>query len=395
MDSRVRGNDERMSARWDAIVVGAGIVGAACARSLGRDGMRVLVLDAGRAGEGTTSAGMGHLVTLDGSDALLALTSYALELWRSEASMLPSAVEYDPCGTIWVAETADHLDVLREKQRTYSEYAVASDLLSARALAELEPNLRSDLVGGLLVDGDGVLDPPSATRWMLDQAIARGAELREGIRVDSIDGDGVHCGAETITANVIVNATGVHAPVLTPGLRIVPRKGHLAITDSYPGTIRHQLVELGYQKSAHDMDVASAAFNVQPRPGGQVIIGASRELAGFDAAPNERLLREMLDRAAYFLPRLRELRIARTWTGFRPAADDGLPVIGRWEPVKSLWVAAGHEGLGITTSLATGDLLADLILGRPPRIDPTPYAPARMFPQSAVSHELESRHAES
>ncbi len=382
------------TARWDAIVIGAGIVGAACARTLARDGLRVLVLEAGRAGDGTTSKGMGHLVTLDGSEAQLALTSYSVALWRELADTLPASAEYDPCGTIWIAEDADQLDLLREKQDVYRQHCIVNELLSAAKLADVEPHLRSDLAGGLLVAGDGVLLPPSATHWLLDQATLNGAELSEGLRVESIDGDTVRCAETSFEADVIVNATGVHSPVLTPGLRIVPRKGHLAITDRYPGTIRHQLVELGYLRSTHDMDGASVAFNVQPRVNGQIIIGASRELVGFDAEPNTMLLQAMLDRAAHFLPCLAEQSIERSWTGFRPATDDGLPLIGRWSPDEPLWLATGHEGLGITTALGTAVLLADLVAGRRPSIDPLPFAPSRMRTTGPITHETRSANAE-
>ena len=383
------------TARWDAIVIGAGIVGAACARTLARDGRHVLVLEAARAGEGATSKGMGHLVTLDGSEAQLALTSYSVALWRELADALPSSAEYDPCGTIWVAEDADQLDLLREKQDAYRKHRIVNELLSAAQLAETEPHLRRGLAGGLLVAGDGVLVPPAATLWLLEQAILLdGAELREGSRVEAIDGETVRCADSTFEADVIVNATGVHAPMLTPGLRIVPRKGHLAITDRYPGTVRHQLVELGYLSSAHEMDVASVAFNVQPRSNGQVIIGASRELVGFNAEPNPILLQAMLDRAAHFLPCLAAQSIERSWTGFRPATNDGLPLIGRWAPDEPLWMATGHEGLGITTALGTAVLLADLVAGRRPSIDPSPYAPSRMRRAGPITHDTRSAHAE-
>ena len=127
------------------------------------------------------------------------------------------------------------------------------------------------------------------------------------------------------------------------------------------------------------------AFNVQPRATGQVLIGSSRELVGWDATTNRRLLREMLDRARRFMPVLGETSIVRTWTGFRPATADKLPLIGARAPTDGLWVAAGHEGLGITTSLGTAALLADMVMGRTPAIDATAYAPGRTMPVSMVA----------
>ena len=371
--------------RWDAIVVGAGIVGAACARALAMDGLRVLVLEGGFTGGGTTAAAMGHLVAMDDSPAQLALTALSLQLWRALSSELPAAVEYDACGTLWIAEDDVQMAMVLEKQRTYLEAGIPCEQVAAGRLAALEPNLRTGLAGALLVPGDGVLYPPTAAAWLLAQAAARGCVVREACHVDQVSEQSVRCGESWLHAHVIVNAAGGRAGTLTPSLPIVPRKGHLAITDRYPGFVRHQLVELGYLASAHEMTSESVAFNVQPRSTGQVLIGSSRELVGWDAATNRRVLREMLHRAQLFMPALAHTSIVRTWTGFRPATADKLPLIGRWTPMPGLWIAAGHEGLGITTSLGTAQLVADMVMGRTPAIDASVFAPDRAMPASDVA----------
>jgi D-hydroxyproline dehydrogenase subunit beta len=125
------------------------------------------------------------------------------------------------------------------------------------------------------------------------------------------------------------------------------------------------------------MTSESVAFNVQPRSTGQVLIGSSRELVGWNAATNRDILRRMLERATNFMPGLADLSVIRCWTGFRPATPDKLPLIGAWEPIPGAWIAAGHEGLGITTSLATAQLLADLIAGRATQIDAAAFSPMR------------------
>ena len=371
--------------RADAIVVGAGIVGAACARALAREGMQVTILDAAYAGGGTTAAGMGHLVAMDDSPEQLALTALSVELWRELRPALADAVEFDPCGTIWVAEDAAQMDAVREKELVYREHGIRCEVLAPARLAELEPNLRSGLAGGLFVPGDAVLYPPRAALWLLDDARAHGAAIREGFAVDEITSHAVRCGHEMLEADVIVNAAGTLSARLTPELPILPRKGHLAITDRAPGFCRHQLVELGYLTSAHVMTNESVAFNVQPRTTGQVLIGSSRELVGWDASTNRDVLRQMLDRAVRFMPSLSGLSIIRTWTGFRPATPDKLPLIGPWGPTAGLWIAAGHEGLGITTSLGTARLLADLVVGRQTPFDATPFSPMRVLTHSATA----------
>ena len=368
-----------MNTHPDVVVIGAGIVGAACAEAIASDGMSVVVIDSGFTGSGTTAAGMGHLVVMDDSPAQLALTMYSRMLWADLAPELPPNVEYDACGTLWLAEDDGQLQLLDDKRALYIGAGVESELLSPYQLAAAEPNLRPGLAGALHVGGDGVLYPPNAARALLSRAVAKGAEVRESENVLSIGAGKVTLGAETISCGHVVNAAGASAADLTPGLPIVPRKGHLVITDRYPGFCRHQLVELGYLASAHTMSTESVAFNVQPRATGQLLVGSSREMAGWDATVNRAIVTRMLDRALDFMPSLAATSAIRIWTGFRPATPDKLPLIGQWEATAGLWIAAGHEGLGITTSLGTARILADLITGTAPAIDAAPYSPARLI----------------
>jgi glycine/D-amino acid oxidase-like deaminating enzyme len=108
-----------------------------------------------------------------------------------------------------------------------------------------------------------------------------------------------------------------------------------------------------------------------------LLIGSSREFVGLDRSINRRICARMVRRACDFVPALAHLSAIRTWAGFRPCTPDNLPLIGRWPAVEGLYVAAGHEGLGITTALGTARLLVDLVMGREPAIDPTPFAPDR------------------
>ena len=154
----------------DILIVGAGIVGAACARACAAARLRTLVIDRGPVGGGTTAAGMGHVVAMDDSDAQFALTRYSQTLWRSMLGDLPEDVEYDECGTIWVAADEEEMAEVRRKQTTYGQRRIPVEVLDAQALAEAEPNLRPGLAGGLRVSQDAVLYPPCAARFFLAQA---------------------------------------------------------------------------------------------------------------------------------------------------------------------------------------------------------------------------------
>lgn len=369
-----------MSITAEVAVVGAGIVGAACAFELAKSGVQVSVIDSGFIGGGATAAGMGHIVVMDDSEAQFALTRYSQMLWDDLELEAPPNLEFDRCGTIWVAADDEEMVEVRRKFAYYGERGVHTEILDSKALHEAEPNLRQPLAGGLLVPGDSVLYPPCGAAFLLDRARPFGARIHLGHEVTGI-GNGTVSAADgtTFSAKYVVNATGQHAPKLTPGLSIKPRKGHLVITDRYPHFVRHQLVELGYLKSAHTVTSDSVAFNIQPRRTGQVLIGSSRQ---YDIASSEvdaEILSRMLQRAFEYVPRLASTSGIRTWTGFRAATPDKLPLIGPSPNDPSVIVAAGHEGLGITTSMATGRLVADRLLGRKPAIPPEPYLPSRQM----------------
>jgi glycine/D-amino acid oxidase-like deaminating enzyme len=368
--------------RPDVLVIGAGIVGAAVAYVLTRDGHDVEVVDAGCVAGGTTAAGMGHIVVMDDSEAQLALTAYSRGLLAALAPELDDRCELDACGTLWIAEDDAQIEAMRGKSAWYEARGVATELLDAAQLAEAEPNLRPGLAGALRVPDDAVVYPPGLAAWLLDQARAAGARVRLGAAVQRIDAHEVTIAGSRHGAGHVVLAAGAAATRLVPQLPVVPRKGHLVITDRYPGFCRHQLVELGYLASAHTMTAASVAFNIQPRRTGQLLIGSSRELVDWDASIERDVVHRMLARATSFMPRLAGLSAIRTWTGFRPATADKLPLIGAWEDIPGLWVAAGHEGLGITTALGTAAVLADLMAERTPAIDAVPYAPARAFAEA-------------
>ncbi|MDB5355441.1 MAG: dependent oxidoreductase [Phycisphaerales bacterium] len=359
-------------------VVGAGIVGAACAAAMAREGFRVVVLDHRPAGSGATAAGMGHITVMDDSEAQFALCRYSQTLWDALAPTLPKSAEFTRYGTIWIAADDEEMAEVHRKQSYYSQRSLESRALSGEALAAMEPNLRTGLAGGLLIPGDSVVYPPVVAQFLLDDAVRLGAEVRTNARVVALSGGEVKLEDGTrVEADFCVNAAGTAAVELTPDLEIRPRKGHLVITDRYPGFVNHQLLELGYLKSAHGSDGDSVAFNVQPRPTGQLLIGSSRQFGAEGGAVEYRMIHRMLARATAYMPGLAGLSAIRTWTGFRAATPDSLPFIGPHAEDAKLLVAAGHEGLGITTSLATAELIIDHLLGRESKIPAAPYLPSR------------------
>lgn len=369
----------------DVAILGAGIVGAACARALQRAGLKVVVLDRAPIGSGATAAGMGHVLVLDDSEAQFALTLYSQHLWNELAPQLPPDAEDFPNGTLWVATDDEEMNAVHAKHAYYQKRGVPTEVLDGKAVEKLEPNLRRGLAGGLRVPGDRVVYPPCVARWLLEQAQAMGARIRLDADVVSFTHKNLMlANGERISCGAIVHATGVGARRLFPHLPLRPRKGHLAITDRYPGFARHQLVELGYLKSAHGGGTESVAFNLQPRKTGQLLLGSSRQYDVESPTVDWPLLDRMIARALDYMPALGQLSVIRTWTGFRAATPDSLPLIGPSAEHDGHFLATGHEGLGITTSLGTAELLVAHLTRQSPAIPWEPYLPTRF--SGSVNH---------
>lgn len=370
------------SSAVDVAIIGAGIVGAALARALSQQGCSVTVVEAATPGGGATAQGMGHLVVLDDNPAELMLSQRGVELWRTLLHQLPASAQYDTCGTLWLARTEEEMQAVSRKHALYKSLGLDSHVVSHAELAQMEPNLRSDMVGALRVSGDAVVYAPVATHWLLQEASLLGAIVINQAAATGWGASGVILqNGQTVAARHIVIAAGMGSAALVPGLPLRPRKGHLAITERYPGFVRHQLVELGYLQSAHGSGMESVAFNVQPRPSGQVLIGSSRQFDAEHADVDPPVLARMLERALDYLPGLGALQILRTWTGFRPALPDNLPALGALYQTDTkacnVWLATGHEGLGVTTALSSAEILCHLITGSACTMDPVPFSPGR------------------
>lgn len=365
-----------MSLDADTIVVGAGIVGAACAQALAASGQQVLVLDDLRAS--ATAAGMGHLVVMDDSPAELQLSALSLRLWQQWSTQLPNNCAWHPSGTLWLAASAEDQVVALKKQARLQAHGIECTLVSPAHLQSMEPALRAGLQGALHVPQDAVVYAPNVVRWLLEGPGTPATLRRRHAEVVAIEEPNVRLAdGSVLRANAVVLANGIHAPTLCPDLPIRAKKGQLLITDRYPGTVHHQLVELGYVSSAHHATGPTVAFNVQPRPTGQLLIGSSREFDDTSNTLNMPMLEKMLRLAVDYLPCLRDFNAIRSWTGVRAATPDGLPILGPHPTRQGLWLAVGHEGLGATTAPASAQILVAQMTGGVSPIDPTPYLAER------------------
>ncbi|MGW2546326.1 NAD(P)/FAD-dependent oxidoreductase [Kitasatospora sp. NPDC001574] len=375
----------------DVVVVGAGVVGAACAYYAASAGLAVAVVDRGPVAGGTTGAGEGNLLVSDkepGPELDLAL--YSTRLWREIAEELGTAVEYEPKGGLVVASTPARQEALRAFAAEQTAVGVTSEEIPGERLQELEPHLAPGLAGGFLYPQDAQVQPALAAAHLLRAARAAGARLYTGetVRAVRLAADGTVRGVETdrrrLDAPAVVNAAGtwggelaslagVHLPVL-------PRRGFVLVTEPLPRIVRRKVYAADY---VADVASGSAALQtsavVEGTPGGPVLIGASRERVGFDRTLSVEVLHRLAVQAAALFPVLAGVSVMRAYRGFRPYLPDHLPAIGADPRVPGLYHACGHEGAGIGLAPATGLLIAQQLIGKGPELDLTPFRADR-FP---------------
>lgn len=381
----------------DVVIIGAGVVGAACAYYAARAGLHVAVVDRGPVAGGTTGAGEGNLLVSDkeaGPELDLALLS--ARLWRELAPELPEEIEYETKGGLVVAADGDTVKGLRgfaEGQRAAGVDAVE---VGPEELRELEPHLAPGLAGGFHYPQDAQVQPAQAAARLLAASGARtylGEEVTDLLLDPSGSVRGVRTARRDLLAPAVVNAAGTWggavAALAGASLPVLPRRGFVLVTEPLPRVVRHKVYAADY---IADVASGSAALQssavVEGTPAGPVLIGATRERVGFDRSLSTEALRRLAAQAAALFPVLSSVKVLRTYHGFRPYLPDHLPAIGPDPRVPGLLHACGHEGAGIGLAPATGSLITAALTATAPPLDPTPFAPSRFDPGASGPGKL-------
>src|SRR3954447_12246568 len=376
----------------DVVVVGAGVVGAACAYHLAAAGVRVRLLDRSFVAAGSSGACEGNVLQWDKElERELPLAMRSANLWEQLATELPDDFEYDRKGSVVVAETEDELSASAERARVLAGLGVAGEVLDADGLRREEPHAAHDLPGGVLYPGDAQLEPRLATSALVRAAERLGAEISLHTEIVRIvrEPSGRAIGVETanglITCGAVVVAGGVWTKQLleTGGLSVpvTPRKGQIVVLERSPVVFRRKLSEAGYVAAVEADDAAlQIAMVVESTPSGPALLGSSRQHVGFDRAVDLSVAGEIARRAARFFPVLNNARALRVYAGLRPLTPDHVPIIGPFAEAPNICVATGHEGAGIGLAPATGELVAAWHTGAPSSVPIGWFSPDRFAP---------------
>jgi len=359
------------------VVVGAGIVGSACAHELAAAGIATVLLDRADVGSGTTSRGEGNILVSDkGPGVELALAVLSRQRWLELGEELGSdALELDPKGGLVVAPTEAAMAALAAFAATQRAAGIdAEDVADPR---HLEPHLAPDLLGARYYPQDMQVQPVLAAAALLDAARRLGADYRPHTEVAEavVDGGGRLTGVQTtsgevIGADIVVNAAGTWGGVvgdrLGAPIPILPRRGFILVTEPVPPLVRHKVYSADYVdnvgSSAEGLETSSV---VEWTRGGTILVGASRERVGFDQTLDPRTVARLARSATRMLPVLRDLALMRVYRGFRPYCPDHLPVVGPDPRRPQVVHACGHEGAGIGLATGTALLVRDHVIGAP------------------------------
>ncbi len=365
----------------DVVVIGGGIVGCSCAYYLAHAGVKVHLLEKRDIGAGASRAGMMHIVTWEEPEIHLELARHSKRLYEALSEELPIDIHFRKTGSLAIVEKPESLETFSQTIRRLGEQGVECQLMDTAELLKLEPHIAPDVAGGACFSGDAMVNPLYATQALARQAQAFGATIETAAEATGFEftanknaitavvtqrGRIPTCNA-VIAAGAWSSAVGRLAGLKIP---IEPRKGTLVVTAPIPDDVFHTKIILaaGYMESLHATSGSGVAVaaNLQQARNGNLVLGSSRQFVGFDEAVDPAVVAQIMQRCLRFFPVLGRVRALRAWTGFRPYTPDLLPIISPVASLAGMFIAAGHEGIGITEAPITGKLISQLVTGEAP-----------------------------
>ncbi len=362
----------------DVLVIGGGIIGCSIAYYLSKAGREVTIIEKGEFVSGTSSRCDGNILAIDkdpGFDSQMSLVSQRLvdELSRE----LDHSFEYRAPGSILVCESDEEMEAAKKWVERQKAAGLPFRMLDREDIRQESPYFADDLLGGLECATDSTVNPYLLAFSLLEDAKKRGATAFRQTEVRGIKKDQdifiVHTSNGDFTANHVVNAAGVWAPrigeMLNLSIPIKPRKGHIIVASRQQFVGSRKVMEFGYLISkfggVRHVDPLTEKYGValvfEPTESQNFLIGSSREFVGFNTKVNNEIIRCIANRAIRFYPKMADMMVIRSYAGLRPWTEDHLPIVSRVEEIPNFYIAAGHEGDGISLAAVTGKVIEELI----------------------------------
>jgi glycine/D-amino acid oxidase-like deaminating enzyme len=361
----------------DVVVIGAGIVGSSCAYYLTKAGLRVHLVEKGSFGCGASKAGMMHIVSWEEPEVHLRLGKEGQKLYHELSQELPVDIDYRKTGSIAFLETEQQFQKFGETIKRLQAWGIDCELLSIQDLLKIEPHVAPDIAGGAYFKDCGQVSPLYATLALVQASRDRGAVTDSFCEVTGFEMNSaknkisaVITSKGRIPTNAVVIAAGAWSSMVgeLAGLNIPiqPRRGNLAVTVPVPDNIMNikVLLAASYMDTVHSggsSNGLAVAANIQQAGNGNLVLGSSRQFIGFDREVDPMVIAKMMDQNLRYFPVLKDVSVIRTWVGFRPYTPDLLPIISPVDSIDGMYIASGHEGIGITEGPITGKLITQMI----------------------------------
>ncbi|PGP96724.1 glycine oxidase [Bacillus cereus] len=363
----------------DVLIIGGGIIGCSIAYYTSKYGRDVTIIEKGEFVSGTSSRCDGNILAIDkdpGFDSQMSLVSQKLVTDLSEE--LEHSFEYRAPGSILVCESDEEMEAAQQWVNRQKEAGLPFRMLDRKDIREESPFFADDLLGGLECATDSTVNPYLLAFSLLSEAQKFGAKAFKQTEVKSmeIETDGsfvVETTNGTFTAQQVVNAAGVWAPkigqMLNINIPIEPRKGHIIVASRQQHVGCRKVMEFGYLISKfggkRKVDALTEKYGValvfEPTESQNFLIGSSREFVGFHTRINNEVIKCIANRAIRFYPKMADMMVIRSYAGLRPWTEDHLPIISRVEHIPNYFIAAGHEGDGISLAAVTGKVIEELL----------------------------------
>ncbi|ALC81712.1 MULTISPECIES: NAD(P)/FAD-dependent oxidoreductase [Bacillus] len=363
----------------DVLVIGGGIIGSSIAYYCSKSGLDITVLEKNELASETTSKCDGNILAVDkdpGFDSQMALKSQQLVYELNNELEIP--FEYRNPGSVLVCENDTEMEAAQKWVQQQQDAGLDFRMLDREDLRNESDYFADDILGGLECRTDSRVNPYMLTYSLIHRAKQFGAKIHTNTEVKNLYKNQVNqfvieTNNETFTANKVVNACGVWAPfigeMLDIDIPIKPRKGQVIVASrQHPVGLRN-VMEFGYLISKfggeRKVDPFTEKYGIalvfEPTESQNFLIGSSRQFNGYDTKVDHEVIKYIAKRAVRFYPKIADMTVIRTYAGLRPWTADHLPIISHVEKVPGLYIAAGHEGDGISLAAITGKVIEEMI----------------------------------
>jgi sarcosine oxidase subunit beta len=352
---------------FDVAVIGGGVIGAAIAYHAAKRGLSVGLFEKGALASGASGASMG-LRSIWVWSHLLPLESGLRNDQRfiDFADETGEDIELDTSGRIIVANSEDDLGYMHDFVERLQKRGIEIRLLDQSEIRDVEPNLSPRVIGAAWSPIGGNAMPIKLTYALARAAKRLGASFFTHTPVTAVEvaggrAVGVQAGGRSYKAQWIVNAAGAWCKNIGEmagvDVPVVPRKGQIMLLNAPAGLLHHGIASLhkpGPQQTG--------GTNIRPTPHGQILCGGTSEYADFDVTAREQNIYDIARRCVELVPALAHLSVLRSWAGVRPRTADGEFIISGSEKLDNFLVATGHDFVGVTHSLVTGELITEMMI---------------------------------